>query len=166
MVIQCPPACLHVCMPACLPACMHACMHTWGFDHKITNYNFRLIYWSSTINKCEFHPSSKIFVKRNQSFVPEVIVGASVVKSPSYIIVKRVVATHWFWNFGFLVCFVYFLYDLCYPLILESWLCWFYPRFLATLKKAGAEPDESSPQIMRRLLSGSRIVKGSSLGVE
>ena len=44
---------------------------------------------------------------------------------------SMVFVTHWFWNLGFLVC-VCILDGFGYPLILESWLSWFYPWFVVT----------------------------------
>ena len=47
-------------------------------------------------------------------------------------IFSMVLATHWFWNLGFLVVFG-FLYGFGYPLVLRSWFSWFVVVFSMAL---------------------------------
>ena len=58
-------------------------------------------------------------------------IGSEVLVFLVVVCILDVLATHWFWNIGFLVC-VGILDGFGYPLILESWLSWFYPWIVVT----------------------------------
>ena len=71
---------------------------------------------------------SLLFVYSRWFWLP---IGSEILVFFVVCVFSMVLATHWFWNLGFLG-FVGILYGFGYPLILESWLFWFYPWFLVT----------------------------------